>query len=95
VLLNCGEGNDPHFGVIDIASTLNAASGLLRGPIGADATETFSAEVLANRESEWKPLICVVEGQPPQTDEKCPEVLRASLGRPQPEASGLPLCGDP
>src|SRR5271165_1732002 len=44
LLLYCGEGKDPRFGVIEFA-------------IGADVTEAFRAAVLATPESEWKPLI--------------------------------------
>src|SRR5208283_3692642 len=43
LLLYCGEGKDPRFGVIDFA-------------IGADVTEAFRAAVLATPESEWQPL---------------------------------------
>src|SRR5208282_5797918 len=43
LLLYCGEGTDPRFGVIEFA-------------IGADVTEAFRAEVRATAESEWKPL---------------------------------------
>lgn len=57
----CGEGKDPRFGVIDFA-------------IGADATEAFRAAVLATAESEWKPLIRMVDGQPQQTDQEWAEV---------------------
>ncbi len=61
LLLYCGEGKDPRFGVIDFA-------------IGADVTEAFRAAVLATAESEWKPLIRMVDGQPQQTDQEYAEV---------------------
>ena len=83
LLLYCGEGKDPRFGVIDFA-------------IGADVTEAFRAAVLATAETAWKPLIRMVDGQPQQTDQEWAEVvLRAELGRAQPQAGGLPLPGDP
>ncbi len=44
LLLYCGEGKDPRFGVIEFA-------------IGADVTAAFRAAVLETAESEWKPLI--------------------------------------
>jgi len=49
LLLYCGEGKDPPFGVIDFASALTAygSIGPLRGPIGADVTEAFRTAVLA------------------------------------------------
>jgi hypothetical protein len=61
LLLYCGEGKDPRFGVIDFA-------------IGADVTEAFRAAALATPESEWKPLIRMVDGQPQQTDQEYAEV---------------------
>src|SRR5580698_5133325 len=54
LLLYCGEGKDPRFGVIDFA-------------IGADVTQPFRAAVLATAESEWKPLTRMVDGQSQQT----------------------------
>jgi hypothetical protein len=56
LLLYCGEGTDPRFGVIEFA-------------IGADVTEAFRAEVRATAESESKPLIRCVDGKPQQTDQ--------------------------
>jgi hypothetical protein len=56
LLLYCGEGKDPRFGVIDFA-------------IGADVTDSFRAAVLATSESEWKPLVRMFDGQPQQTDQ--------------------------
>ena len=44
LLLYCGEGKDPRFGVIEFA-------------VGADVTEAFRTAVLATAESEWRPLI--------------------------------------
>ena len=72
VILYCGEGKDPRFGVIDFASALTAygSIGPLPGPIDADVTEAFRAAVLATGESEWKPLIRMVAGQPQQTDQE-------------------------
>ena len=61
LLLYCGEGKDPRFGVIDFA-------------IGADVTEAFRAAVLATAETEWKPLIRMVDGKPQQTDQEWAEV---------------------
>src|ERR1700732_2353716 len=48
LLLYCGEGKDPRFGVIDFA-------------IGADVTPAFRAAVQATAETEWQPLIRMVE----------------------------------
>src|SRR5271166_6580470 len=42
LLLYCGEGKDPRFGVIDFA-------------IGADVTEAFRRAVMATAESAWQP----------------------------------------
>src|SRR5260221_1836728 len=61
LLVYCGEGKDPRFGVIDFA-------------IGADVTQPFRAAVLATAESEWKPLIRMVDGKPQQTDQEWAEV---------------------
>ncbi len=61
LLLYCGEGKDPRFGVIEFA-------------IGADVTEALRAAVLATAESEWKPLIRMVDGKPQQTDQQWAEV---------------------
>ena len=61
LLLYCGEGKNPRFGVIDFA-------------VGADVTQPFRAAVLATPESEWKPLIRTVDGQPQQTDQEWAEV---------------------
>jgi hypothetical protein len=75
-LLYCGEGEDPRFGVIDFASALTAygSIGPLHGPIGADVTEAFRAAVPATAESEWKPLIRMVDDKPRQTDQEYAEV---------------------
>jgi hypothetical protein len=61
LLLYCGEGKDPRFGVIDFA-------------IGADVTEAFRAAVRATAESEWKPLIRMFDGKPQETDQEWAEV---------------------
>ena len=61
LLLYCGEGKDPRFGVIDFA-------------IGADVTEAFRAAVRATAESEWKPLIRRFDGKPQETDQEWAEV---------------------
>ena len=61
LLLYCGEGKDPRFGVIDFA-------------VGADVTEAFRAAVLATAECEWKPLIRLFDGKPQQTDQEWAEV---------------------
>jgi hypothetical protein len=61
LLLYCGEGKDPRFGVIDFA-------------IGADVTEAFRRAVLATAESEWQPLIRMVDGKPQQSDQEWAEV---------------------
>ena len=62
MLLYCGEGKDPRFGVIEFA-------------IGADVTEAFREAVRATAESEWKPLIRWVDGKPQQTDQEWTEVV--------------------
>ncbi len=62
LLLYCGEGKDPRFGVIEFA-------------IGADVTEAFREAVRATAESEWKPLIRWVDGKPQQTDQEWAEVV--------------------
>jgi len=61
LLLYCGEGKDPRFGVIEFA-------------IGADVTEAFRAAVLATPEDAWQPLIRWVDGKPQQTDQEWAEV---------------------
>jgi hypothetical protein len=61
LLLYCGEGKDPRFGVIVFA-------------VGADVTEAFRAAVLATPETEWKPLVRMFDGQPQQTDQEYAEV---------------------
>jgi hypothetical protein len=61
LLLYCGEGKDPRFGVIDFAS-------------GADVTKPFRAAVLATPESEWKPLIRMVDGKPQAADQEWAEI---------------------
>ena len=61
LLRYCGEGKDPRFGVIDFA-------------IGADVTAAFRAAVLETAETEWKPLIRMVDDKPQQTDQEWAEV---------------------
>ena len=61
LLLYCGEGKDPRFGVIEFA-------------VSADVTEAFRAAVLATAESEWKPLIRRFDGQPQETGQEWAEV---------------------
>ena len=61
LLLYCGEGKDPRFGIIDFV-------------IGADVTQAFRAAVLATAASAWKPLIRLVDGKPQQTDQEWAEV---------------------
>jgi hypothetical protein len=67
LLLYCGEGKDPRFGVIPGSSPGTFA-------IGADVTEAFRAAVLATAETEWKPLIRMVDDKPQQTDQEWAEV---------------------
>src|SRR5271169_5815272 len=62
LLLYCGEGKDPRFGVIDFA-------------IGADVTGAFRRAVMATAESAWKPLIRMVDDQPQQTDQEWAEIV--------------------
>ncbi len=61
LLLYCGEGKDPRFGVIDFA-------------ISADVTKAFRAAVLATAESAWQPLIRMIDGVAQQTDQEWAEV---------------------
>ena len=61
LLLYCGEGKDPRFGVIDFA-------------IGADVTEAFRAAVRATAETEWKPLVRMFDGQPQATEQEWAEI---------------------
>jgi hypothetical protein len=61
LLLYCGEGKDPRFGVIEFA-------------IGADVTTAFRAAVLATAESEWKPLIRMFDGKPQDTGQEWAEI---------------------
>ena len=83
LLLYCGEGKDPRFGVIEFA-------------IGADVTEAFRTAVLATAESAWKPLIRWVDGKPQRDRSGMGRGrLRPQLGRTQPQAGRLPLPGDP
>src|ERR1700690_599422 len=61
LLLYCGEGKDPRFGVIEFA-------------VGADVTPAFRSAVQATAESEWKPLIRMFDGQPQETDQEWAEI---------------------
>ena len=61
LLLYCGEGTDPRFGVIDFA-------------IGADVTTAFRAAVLATAETDCKPLVRMFDGKPQATDQEWAEV---------------------
>ena len=61
LLLYCGEGKDPRFGVIEFA-------------IGADVTRAFRQAVLATAESTWQPLIRMFEGKPQETGQEWAEV---------------------
>jgi hypothetical protein len=61
LLLYCGEGKDPRFGVIEFA-------------VAADVTDAFRQAVLATAESEWQPLIRMVGGKPQQTDQEWAEI---------------------
>src|SRR5208337_3855556 len=60
LLLYCGEGKDPRFGVIEFA---------------IDVTEAFRAAVRTTPENAWKPLIRKTDGQPQQTDQEWAEVV--------------------
>lgn len=61
LLLYCGEGKDPRFGVIAFA-------------IGADVTEAFRAAVVATPQDAWQPLIRWVDDKPHQTDQEWAEI---------------------
>ena len=75
LLLYCGEGTDPRFGVIDFA-------------ISADVTEAFRRTVMATAETEWQPLIRMVDGKPQQTDQEWAEVCLVPGIGPDTAASG-------
>ena len=64
LLLDCGEGKDPRFGVIEFA-------------VGADVTEAFRTAVLATAESECRPLIRRVGDKSYATDQEWAEVAYA------------------
>jgi predicted small lipoprotein YifL len=76
LLLYCGEGKDPRFGVIDFASALTACGsiGPLHGPISADVTAAFRAAVQATAETEWKPMIRMFDGKSQETDQEWAEI---------------------
>ena len=61
LLLYCGEGKDPRFGVIEFA-------------VRADVTEAFRTAVVATAESEWRPLIRRVGDKSYATDQEWAEV---------------------
>src|ERR1700691_5747258 len=61
LLLYCGGGKDPRFGVIESA-------------IGADVTEAFRAAVLATSQDAWQPLIRRVDDEPQQTEQEWAEI---------------------
>jgi hypothetical protein len=61
LLLYCGEGKDPRFGVIDFA-------------FSADVTAAFRAAVLATAQTAWQPLTRMVDGKPQQTDQEWAEI---------------------
>lgn len=61
LLLYCGEGRDPQFGVIEFA-------------VGVDVTQEFRAAVKALPESDWQPLYRSVEGQRYDTGQEFAEV---------------------
>jgi hypothetical protein len=61
LLLYCGEGKDPRFGIIDFA-------------IGADVTEAFRTAVLATAETDWNPLVRISDGKPQETNQEWAEV---------------------
>lgn len=61
LLLYCGEGRDPHFGVIEFA-------------VGVDVTQEFRAAVKALPEADWQPLYRSVEGQRYDTGQEFAEV---------------------
>jgi hypothetical protein len=61
LLLYCGEGRDPRFGVIDFA-------------VSADVTPAFRKAVLATPETEWHPLIRLFEGKPQETGQEWAEI---------------------
>ncbi|HZE15588.1 MAG TPA: IS1380 family transposase, partial [Mycobacterium sp.] len=61
LLLYCGEGKDPRFGVIEFA-------------VGADMTTAFRTAVRGTAESAWQPLMRMVDGKPQQTDQEWAEV---------------------
>ena len=82
LLLYCGEGKDPRFGVIDFA-------------ISADVTEAFRRTVMATAETERQPLIRMVIQAAADRSGMGGGLLRAELGRAQLQAGGLPVPGNP
>jgi len=61
LLLYCGEGKDPRFGVIDFA-------------ISADVTPAFREAVLASPEREWRPLLRMFDGKPQESGQEWAEI---------------------
>ena len=61
LLLYCGEGKDPRFGVIEFA-------------IGADVTEALRQAVRSVPEADWRPLLRPFEGQLQETGQQWAEV---------------------
>jgi hypothetical protein len=68
LLLYCGEGKDPRFGVIEFA-------------VGADVTPDFRRAVLALPAAAWRPLYRRLDGRLQDTVGR--GLLRAELGRAQ------------
>lgn len=61
LLLYCGEGKDPRFGVIEFA-------------VGADVTDALRQAVLAVPEADWQPLLRKVDDQLQDTGQQWAEV---------------------
>lgn len=61
LLLYCGEGRDPRFGIIDFA-------------VACDVTEAFRAAVVATPECAWHRLVRMVDGQPQQTGQEWADI---------------------
>ena len=60
LLLYCGEGKDPRFGVIEFA-------------VGADVTEALRQAVRSLPEAAWQPVLREVDGRPQQTGQEWAE----------------------
>lgn len=61
LLLYCGEGKDPRFGVIEFA-------------VGADITAPLRQAIRSVREADWQPLLREVDGQLQDTGQQWAEV---------------------